>query len=76
MGGLLLLLSLFQQMLIVMTRNKSTSPNKPFEKVKYRLLGTISIQQKDKKIRLGHRPVKKVKNKTKTEIYAKQISKL
>lgn len=32
-----------------MTRSKSTSPNKPFEKVKYGLLGTTSIQQKDKK---------------------------
>jgi len=30
------------------TTNKSTSPNKPFEKAKYGPLGTKSTQQKDK----------------------------
>lgn len=44
-------------MLIVMTRSKSTSPNKPFEKVKFGLLGTTSIQQKNKKKKQTKRPI-------------------
>lgn len=71
MDGFLLLLFLFQQMLIVMTRSKSTSPNEPFEKVKFGLLGTTSIQQKDKKkIRLKDRSVEGAEKKKEIEIRA------